>query len=371
MFKALDSRTNTDIVILDAHWRGRIAELRTLGRQDVLVCPGCLQPVHTRAGGFKRPHFAHKHLGACAYGQVSQALLDARATLYEWLVGKFESGVSLEKKSDDERLPRPIDCWVEREGGSLAYWILDARLAPDKRAGLKKAFSQLGGRVNWVFVAAMLREDELVTGGVHLTTTEREFIQPSEYDAPARTGAPVRHQFGIKGTLHYLDADEQMLTTFRALRLFHEPQLYQGHREKDKLADVQVLGKTGEFVHPGEYARLQRYKQKSRLRGAHPPPVQGPRQVAQGAQEESQPRKEQPGEPAIPPASMAGPPARPSPPRLPKIVAELQRDASYSPSFQPEEATCILCGQKTTDWWYLDGVTKTCKCRECLEKGFE
>ena len=34
-------------------------------------------------------------------------------------------------------------------------------------------------------------------------------------------------------------------------------------------------------------------------------------------------------------------------------------------SFGNKEAVCILCGQITSDWWYYDGVTKTCKCNDC------
>jgi Competence protein CoiA-like family len=346
MFKVLDIRTNTDIVILSAEWIGRIADLRSFSRQDVLVCPGCLQPVYTRAGGIKRPHFAHKHLGACAYGQASPALLDARATLYEWLAGKFGDSVTLEKKIENEHLPRPIDCWVEQKSGSVAYWIIDVRMNPDKRDDLKQGFKPLDARVNWVFVVGMLREDATVTGGVHLTTTEREFIQPSDYDKPVQ-----QYPYGLMGTLHYLDSHEQILTTFRGLHRIHEPQFYEGHRERNKLADVQVLAKTGEFVHPGEYERLQAYRQA-----------------------ESQAEQEQQGVRIKSPARVIDSVARMK--RLAPMsrsAAGLQQSSTsdYSKTPQREEGTCLLCGKKTTDWWYFDGTTKMCKCHECLQKGLD
>lgn len=40
-----------------------------------------------------------------------------------------------------------------------------------------------------------------------------------------------------------------------------------------------------------------------------------------------------------------------------------------APLLEAEEAECIFCGQKTTDYWSFDGKTKTCKCRPCYRQG--
>jgi len=44
-----------------------------------------------------------------------------------------------------------------------------------------------------------------------------------------------------------------------------------------------------------------------------------------------------------------------------------ERDSIPAQGFEPEEATCIICGKKTRNWWYFNGATKTCKCRDCRE----
>ena len=35
---------------------------------------------------------------------------------------------------------------------------------------------------------------------------------------------------------------------------------------------------------------------------------------------------------------------------------------------QPE-GTCLICSKTTSEWWYFDGTTNTCKCNECRDKG--
>ena len=41
----------------------------------------------------------------------------------------------------------------------------------------------------------------------------------------------------------------------------------------------------------------------------------------------------------------------------------------YAQIYGKQEATCILCGQVTDNWWYHNGATNTCKCNECRELG--
>jgi hypothetical protein len=212
MFKAIDRRSREEIVILDARWRERVAQLRALATQDVLVCQGCEQPVRVRTGKVRRWHFAHKHLENCSYGYELPTLLQIRGVLYEWLVGHFGGEVAIERKVDDVRFPRPVDCWVETGRASFAYWIIESRTMPQVREELRAGAAQLNAQMNWVLASEMLRPDADIADQVHLTTTEREFIQPSEYDEIAW----ATHACGL-GSLHYLDPDERTVTTYRGL----------------------------------------------------------------------------------------------------------------------------------------------------------
>ncbi len=255
MFKAINKQNNEEIIILHPRWASSIGHLRSLDRKDVLVCPGCKQPVRVWAGQVKRKHFAHKHLQDCPLQYEPLEVLEARALLYEWLIGKFDEAVSLEKKVEGDFLSRPVDCWVETKSESIAYWLIRSLIKPQQREALKCGFEQMKVKANWVFLTNMLREDEQRADWVHLTTTEREFMLPSDYDQIERG-----FQDDPGRSLHYLDPENETLTTFRNLHLIHRPQLYAGRKEKHHLSEMLPLAKTGEFVHPGEHERLQVWK---------------------------------------------------------------------------------------------------------------
>jgi hypothetical protein len=87
------------------------------------------------------------------------------------------------------------------------------------------------------------------------------------------------------------------------------------------LCDVQIIGRTGDFVHPGEHAAYTAH-------AAAPP---SPQSVPHGAFGSSSGLQRQWFEPA---------PAAPI-----KI------------------GTCVFCGQQTDDWWWYDGANGTYKCR--------
>ena len=340
MYKAVNVQNGQDIIILHPRWARAISELRSLDHQDILVCQGCRQPVRVRAGGTRLWHFAHKHLANCSYEQGSPALLGARAALYEWLTTKFGESVTLEKTLDANHFPRPVDCWVESEACRIAYWIVDAPLKAQTRDSIKQGFQQLGVMVNWVFVARMLREREGAPDSIHLTTTEREFMQQTGYDEM------VSGSLFVGKSLHYLDADTHTLTTFRGLQLVHSPQLFEGHKESHEMSAVLVAPGNGEFVHPGEHERLKDYRQEK------------------GEREERQKQLE-----------------RSSPPKL--LVTACTPQATLSEVFRERptpqveqwsgyaqrEAPCEFCGKTTADWWSYDGNTGLCKCRECSRQG--
>jgi hypothetical protein len=351
MYKAIHQKNNEEIVILDPYWdRENVSVLRGLDQNNLLVCQECQQPVRVRAGQVRTWHFAHKHLNNCPAGNESPQLLQARVILYRWLVSKFDSErVTLEKKLPETGLPRPVDCWVTdgTESTSLAYWIFDAGLQPKSRQAIQSALATPDINTNWLFLAAMLRPDNEDDAAIHLTTTEREFMCHSDYNLLV-----PRHPFESSGhTIHYLDHETSLLTTYRGLRLVHSPQVYQGNPVSHPIEDVLISPKNGEFVHPGEYEQLQAHKEKKanergkleRLRQVRSKEVKPQRTVT---------RKRQ---------------SLPSPDSFRQ--QQVTPNTAPPPQYEPEKAICEFCGEYTSDWWHYDGETQTCRCRSCLKRG--
>ena len=366
MFKAINNQDNTEIIVLDPAWAERIADLRALSNQGSLVCQGCRQPVRVRAGAVKQRHFAHKHLADCSYGHDSPLLLKLRAILYKRLVAEFGPAVTLEKQVDGAVLPRPVDCWVQREHGAFTYWIVEAALRPQARDALCNALAATNARVHWFFASSMLRCDGNNKKAANLTTTERELIVTTPFDAeldrmPFDTELDGVH-FVRGGTLHYLNPETAELTTFRSLRLIHPPQMYQGRTFAAPLSEVLVAKKTGEFAHPGERERLHELQQeKARLE-----------QLAAQRREEERLREEQ--RRAIPtawvvPQRNTGLPFAAATPAKRTVSNENDIEKRIAAFGESKEAICMFCGAKTRDWWYYDGATGKCKCRKCPKTG--
>lgn len=347
MYKALHRDTREEIVILHPHWRDEIPQLRSWDHIDILVCQRCSQPVRVKAGSIRRWHFAHKHLTNCPYSQETPTLIEARGVLYEWLIEKFPDNVTLEKMVSDSQLPRHVDCWAEIEGKTFAYWIFEAGMKPAIRDTLKFELQRNATHANWVFLSDMLRRDKHDDNRLHLTTTERDFLQTSEYDVPSHPSA-----LRIGKTLNYLDSERQELLTFRNLLLYHSPQSYEGNVFQSNLSTVLMSPKSGEFVHQGEDEALLQYKEaKAEWERNNEHWTTGYR--------------------------------RTNSPTVPDGTDETDVDSSrrtsgrlrsrFSPPpanvWEKDLATCVFCGKQTTDWWTIDGATRTCKCNECLRNG--
>lgn len=335
MYKAQHLPSGQDIIILDPRWREQVAYLRTLDKSDRLVCPGCKQPVRVRAGKTRRWHFAHKHLQNCPFDRESPILLQTRAVLYEWLVEKFDAEtVTLEKILTDSNLPRYVDCWVEKDSQLFAYWIFDRRMPPDERAHLKSGFDALEVHVHWVFVAEMLQIDqEIMQDRLYLTTTERAFIQQSEFDQAWQT-----HFEHLGGTLHYLDAEQETLVTFRNLNVIHAPQLYAGTRLEHPLAEILVSTPNGELIHPKEIDRLQKRQQEIALQ-------------AQKAEQRLLKAQAFFGKSPIDKGA------------APMIETQSDKDQPFE-----RVGTCRFCGTQTADWVSYFGQTQECICRNCKDQ---
>jgi hypothetical protein len=349
MFKALNKLDGAEVVILDPHWRERLSILLALDRQDMLVCPYCEQPVRVRAGRYRRWHFAHKHLENCLYENEPPILLHTRATLYEWLVQKFGSqSVSLEKQLKHAHLPRHVDCWVTTGKHIFAYWIFETRKSPRIREMVASGLSDVSAHVTYLFSSDLLNIDPLRQDHLYLTTTERAFMIETYIDRQ------LHNQHDKPGkSLHYLDPQTNLLITYRNLHLYHSPQLFRGVSRRDVFWEVMVSLSTGEFMHPIEYEILQSPARTVVRFGETDQPVATklPRRFRLGSRDAA---RENFGSDKITPS------------KADRSSSNIYSDDQNTPKQLPE---CIICGQKTKDYWFHDRTSNTCKCRACYQAG--
>jgi len=332
MYKAIDNQNEDEIIILDSYWEEHLDQLRKRGQRDELICQECRQPVRVHAGKIRRWHFSHKSRRDCPYGDDSPELLQARAVLYKWLVQKYGQGkVILEKRTEAVLLPRAVDCWIDREDGPIVYWIIDKGLETKLREHLQHMFERMNAKVNWVFVAELLRNPGEDTKRVVLNTTQRDLMHASVYDQIYQG-----LRFGIGKSLHFLDYTNSTITTYRFLRQIHGVQIYEGHRLSHALVEMLIAPKTGEFVHLGEHAQWQQLQQEQAPQSET---LRGSSSRRIGSYTTSDWLRMRTKEPKPSTATKRTPP------------------------------TCQFCGQQTDSWWHFDGHTNTCKCTECQRKG--
>jgi hypothetical protein len=351
MYKAIHVQTGEEIIVLNPFWLRKIETLRDMDHADLLVCQGCRQPLRVKAGEMKRPHFAHKHLQACSYGSESPDILNARAVLYGWLLKQFgqrtgsESGrvVTLEKQVEGFGLPRPVDCWVETGSQVFAYWLIEAGIKLEPREAIRLAFERLGIEIHYVFLQAMLNEKKQELHSLLLTPTERAFMQATDYDL-LMSGAAEPGK-----SLHYLDADQAILTTYRNLTLFHAPNWYKGVKKTGRLVSVKASREDGEFVQRGEEEQLNAFRLKMKRLEAKRKKYQ-----EREAAWEKQLAERKPG---LEGSLRAG---------NPSVSESTTLDRSFG-----EPLPCAMCGQITSDYWSTfsdDSGRRLCRCRECLER---
>ena len=361
VYKALHRETGEEIISLSPEWRKRLADLRALDRQDILVCQACWQPLRLKAGKQRRPHFAHKHLKGCSFGAESPAVVEARGALYERLVELYPGMVELEIPLPDSGLPRAVDVWVESGQERLAFWVVETTLKLEARERICAGFEAAGLAVVWVMCARMLHPDEKtqsrIQPRIRLSPTERDFRRSTPFDEIGKENRISGEDFGA--SLHYLDAEAGLLTTFRSLERVHAPNVFAGRRLQHRLAQVSLDFGCLDFVHPGEAvalrsSRIERTRRAERIRRFLDPPSspgetkqQDPTWLDGGPTPEGSASAQVRRRWQAPPADPGGAP--------------------------PDAAACVHCGRLSTDWWQVwwDGDVRRCKCRECLEKGLE
>lgn len=249
-FRAVHSDTAAHHVLTDEVSPDDLDRLRADGRLGLLLCPACRTPMHVRAGDLYAPHFAHIHRRDCPSGDDSPERRAARLALYKWLKPKVEARggtVTIEDWTEGARLPRPIDLRAQFEDDkpSVAFWLYDRQLSPDKRDAVVAALKTLGAEPCWLFTERLHAPCERDGADVTLTTTERERVALSAYD-PLGPG---------RGSIHYLVAGNTRLRTYRGLRLVHQPGTFAAAVFEDDLADI-LLTRRGALVHPGEAEAL-------------------------------------------------------------------------------------------------------------------
>ena len=371
MFRAFDTGHGRDVVSLDPVWDGQIEILRGWGRSGRLVCPVCRQAVLLRAGEIMRRHFAHKDLSQCPLGHESAELLAGRAALYAWLNTKFPDGVTLEKnfdadEADECELPRGVDCWVERPGKrNLAYWLVDGKIDPDERMWIPRFIKARNAALNWVFLPRDARRGRL-PGRANLSATERELLTPSEFDAVYCEGG------GSEGSLHCLDPESQVLTTYRA-GLRRVATVLRRRRGSDGIEPRAGPAQHGR-IRPSRRVRAF----AGRARGAAPArggTPQGPggsptaagRTGRRGSSRRCSRRRSHRrtcSAAQSPPADRGRAPAK----TFDFLAARTswEKRPATPATIEEPEGTCILCGKRTRDWVVFDTKTGECKCRECL-----
>jgi hypothetical protein len=362
MYKCIHAVSHEEIVILLPIWRNRVRELRKMDSEDLLVCQGCHQPVRVRAGHMRRWHFAHKHLQNCPFHMASMAVLNARAFLFEWFVSQFgQDAVDLEVLVPGVELPRPIDVWISLSSGRFGYWVIDVRMQPRIRQGLHNAIAEMGIPVHYIFVQTMLKQNEFHPEVVYLTTTEREFAAQTDFDLLI---GEIDRPAGK--TLHYLDVENQKMTTLRDLHCIHSPQVFQGKLIVNDLKDLLVDQVAGGLAHPGEPKKLEQLRSKITQRKEK---LTKARQSMGRILDRMLPKESD----LSAPNSKIGTSDSISVPEIQPVKSryqtEVETDALQLNLILNKMAICMFCGQETEDWWYLDRGTGKCKCRGCLKQG--
>jgi hypothetical protein len=362
MFKAIYLKEERDIVSLDETWNERITELRQWAEEDQLGCPHCRHAVRVRAGALLRRHFAHKALDDCPYSEESLDLLKARAVLYQWLSTKFPGKVRIEEMIRGATLTRPVDCRVDIDGRLIYYWIFDSYPNPETRDELSRALESPKTFAHWIFLSKLMKGEE-ESRKVSLPKTQRDFLRESRYDAS------VTRSRGTGKSLHFLDPQAETLTTYRGLRVVHEPQLYEGEKHCTPLSLLQVH-KNGEFVHPDEQARYKAFKEAQEQRQRELERRRKRQQEQEQTRLAARARLLKEGQQRAREAALKKPLPQGDVPAVRRVTGPAAPEKILPPEgHKGREGVCVFCGARTRDWWFYDGKTGSCKCKKCLAAG--
>lgn len=268
VYMAVDAHTKAPVISLDACWHERPEALRV--RAESLECSCCHGPVQARAGERNRWHFAHKNANDCPLSHTDPDRMICRAVLYEWLAAKrLGERLTIEETVKVAGKVHQVDCVVTApdQGSRFAYLCFAAGVRD--REGLVEALRLKYQYYYFIFHAKTLRKAESHPNSIVTTTTHRVALELygdcGYYHDPKM---PVL----AANSLHFIEPSSAHLTTHRDLRCKDPPKVFSGQELATPLHQVRISPKTGELIHPTEYAifdgRKRRRKEEESARVA-------------------------------------------------------------------------------------------------------
>lgn len=364
MFKAINRVDSRIFVSLDSRWEKDPSEIKSCCKSDEIICPWCLESVTFRLCNEKSSHFAHKTLKDCPFSKESPAVLEIRAVLYDFLVKKASVksgwGVDLEVEFDPEnKIKKKIDCLLRAGEKKFAYIIFDRSFKPEYRDILEDWLWRNKCSCNAIFALDTLKFVEDSPDEILLSTTARHYISKKEYDEyPLSTSENL-------GSLFFIDGKNRHLKIARRILPFHPPQIFSCEFRDEKLEKVLLSPATGEFVMPGEHEELKAQKKieeeqiKRRLE-----------EKQKQAEKLERIRREfldRNGNETLEESSSEPQDNFDFSQKGPSEVIKIEAVESRS-VFGPDALTCVICNRITTNWWFKDPTTKTCKCYDCYDR---
>ncbi len=347
MFRAQNKLNGDFLISIDPAWFSQRESLVDICLTDQVVCPYCKEPVRLRAGNYRRWYFAHKTLLNCPFTQESPTVLEARAALYEWLLTKIHNkpgwSVDIEIPTDDPSMKKRVDCLIKSPSGVFAYIIFDKGVKLETRLELQSQIRRKGWHLNVLFAMDFFKPANY-PNSVSLSTTERDFLTSTEFDLCDEISQERL------SSLFYINGKTRQVKVIRRTSLLHPPQIFEGELFDEELQKVLIAPKTGELVLPGEYEKLQALKEARRAQEKRD--KESRERILQehfAMMKKTETRSECAGSKALKQTVLEPPP----------------EDNQQTQVALP---VCLICHQPSSDWWYYDCITNTCKCQNCSER---
>lgn len=313
MFVANDKEFGSRVTSLDPAWQMKFEELRALAASGRLVCAGCGQMLRFRVGEQRRPHFAHRVLSECPLAKQSPEVLEAKAQLYEWLIGKYPEKVELDVNLMIPEWTRFADLLVRcNETTLFAYWVFD-RSPRDRYALLHNMPNSVSRNIIFTQVAHQRKQDDRLL----LTAAQRDLISNSKYDASQR-----------RGHLHFFNTDTNRIILYRGLHCVHEPNVYAWDVVREAaLIDSLICPTNGEIVFKADVDDCQQRRNEAK--------EVRPMATTQRAS-----------------SSLS--------------AVQLEARPEFDVAWMSRPLKCSVCGRETTNYSVATPGNGSCVCRTCL-----